>query len=138
MLTSARNTLNGTIISITPGAVHSEVVLSFGNQQVVAIITNASVERLNMKVGESAYALIKSSAIILSKTRPERISARNVLALKINEVIHGAVNAEIKMSLDTTTMTAIITNDSCDELELKAGEEVYAIFKASNVIVGMA
>lgn len=138
MLTSARNTLYGTIASLKPGAVHTEVILSVGSQQIVSTITNESVARLEMKVGDSAYALIKSSSLILAKTRPERISARNVLHVKVDEVIKGAVNAEVKLALGDTTMTAIITNDSCDELMLKKGDEAYAIIKASSVIVGMA
>ncbi len=137
MLTSARNTLYGTITSITPGAVHSEVTLGVGTGAIVATITNESVTRLEMKVGDPAYALIKSSSLILAKTKPQRISARNVLHVNVNEVIKGAVNAEVKLSLGDATMNAIITNDSCDELMLKKGDEAYAIIKASSVIIGM-
>ncbi|MBN2895513.1 MAG: TOBE domain-containing protein [Campylobacterales bacterium] len=137
MLTSARNTLYGTIASLKSGAVQTEVVLSIGSQQIVSTITNESVERLQMKIGDPAYALIKSSSLILAKTKPERISARNVLHVSVEEVIKGAVNAEVKLLFGDATMNAIITNDSCDELMIKKGYEVYAIVKASSVIVGM-
>ena len=66
-----------------------------------------------------------------------RISARNVLSAKVIEVIKGAVNAEIKMSLGNAVLTSIITNESCTELMMKKDDEVYAIFKASSVIIGM-
>ncbi len=137
MLTSARNTIYGTITTLIPGAVYTEVILSIGSQNVVATVTNESVKRLEMKAGESAYALIKSSSLILSKTMPERISARNVLAVEVSEVIHGAVNAEVKMVLGDTLLTAIITNDSCNELDIKTGDAIYTIFKASSVIIGL-
>jgi molybdate transport system regulatory protein len=52
-------------------------------------------------------------------------------------VIKGAVNAEIKMTVGNTTLTSIITNESCEELMMKKDDDVYAIFKASSVIIGM-
>ena len=137
MLTSARNTLYGTIDSVLTGAVNSELILSLGSEKLVATITNESVKNLEITIGSSAYALIKSSSIILAKTKPTRISARNVLAAIVTDVIKGAVNAEIKMSIGNTTLNAIITNESCEELMMKKGDEVYAIFKASSVIIGM-
>lgn len=137
MLTSARNTLYGTVDSIITGAVNSELVLSLGNEKIVATITNESVKNLDISIGNSAYAIIKSSSIILAKTKPARISARNVISAAITEVIKGAVNTEIKMVIGNTTLTSIITNESSDELMMKQGDEVYAIFKASSVIIGM-
>lgn len=137
MLTSARNTLYGTVESVITGAVHSEVTLSLGNERIVATLTNESVRNLEITVGSSAYALIKSSSIILAKTKPERISARNVLCATVTEVIKGAVNSEIKMVVGNVIMTAVITNESCEELMIKPDDTVYAVFKASSVIVGM-
>lgn len=137
MLTSARNTLYGTIKSVVAGAINSEVVLSLGGDEIVATLTNESVKNLEISVGISAYALIKSSSIILAKNKPLRISARNVLLANVTDVIKGAVNAEIKMSVGHTVLTSIITNESCEELMMKKGDEVYAIFKASSVIVGV-
>lgn len=137
MLTSARNTFYGTIEWLGTGTVYTEVVLDLGSDKIVATITNTSAERLKMTIGSSAYALIKSSSLIISRERPKRISARNVLAATVTEVIRGAVNAEIRMRIGDSTMTAIITNDSSDELKLKKDDTVYAIFKASSVILGM-
>jgi molybdate transport system regulatory protein len=137
MLTSARNTLYGTVDSIITGAVNSELILSLGNEKIVATITNESVKNLEITIGSSAYAIIKSSSIILAKTKPARISARNVIPATVTDVIKGAVNAEIKMTLGNTTLTSIITNESCEELMMKQGDDVYAIFKASSVIIGM-
>jgi len=137
MLTSARNTLYGTVDSVINGAVNSELILSLGSEKLVATITNESVKNLEITIGSSAYALIKSSSIILAKTKPSRISARNVIHATVTDVIKGAVNAEIKMTVGNTTLTSIITNESCEELMMKQGDEVYAIFKASSVIIGM-
>lgn len=63
---SARNRLCGTIKRIHEGAVNAEVVLELpGGNTVVAIITEASLEDLGLKVGDAACALIKASHVIL-------------------------------------------------------------------------
>ncbi len=64
--TSARNRLCGTIERIAEGAVNSEVVLALeGGSRLTAIITEGSLETLDLKVGEPACALIKASHVIL-------------------------------------------------------------------------
>ncbi len=67
MKISARNILKGTVIKILPGAVNSEVTLELaGGEQIVSIITNASVESLGLKEGQQAYAVIKASSVMLA------------------------------------------------------------------------
>lgn len=66
MKLSARNVLKGTVKQITPGVVNSEVVIELpGGIEVVSIITKSSVERLGLKVGGEAYAVIKASNVMV-------------------------------------------------------------------------
>jgi len=65
-----------------------------------------------------------------------KISARNVLKGKVKKVVRGAVNSEVTLDLgDDMEIVAIITNTSVDNLELREGEEAYAVIKASNVMI---
>jgi molybdopterin-binding protein len=65
------------------------------------------------------------------------ISARNVLKGKVKKVTTGAVNNEIIVELPGgQEMVSIITKSSSDRLGLKVGKDVYAIVKASNVMIG--
>ncbi len=138
MKTSARNQLFGTITKIIKGAVNGEVELDIGDSyKIVAIITNNSIDSLSFSVGEEAYAIIKASWIIVSKELPKKISARNIIKTKITSVSKGAVNSEIKMEAAGKTLAAIITNESLENLKLKTNDTAYAIFKASNVILGV-
>ena len=67
-----------------------------------------------------------------------KLSARNVLKGKVKSVKKGAVNTEVIILLpNRTELVSIITNASVKELKLKKGKEVYAIIKASNVILGV-
>jgi molybdopterin-binding protein len=67
-----------------------------------------------------------------------QISARNVLKGKIKKVTPGAVNSEIIVEVTGgVEMVSIITKSSAERLGLKVGKEVYAIVKASNVMIGV-
>ncbi len=65
-----------------------------------------------------------------------RLSARNKLRAKVVEVKQGAVTSQVKMSLlSASTLTSIITNEAVEDLALKAGDEVEAIVKSTDVLV---
>lgn len=67
-----------------------------------------------------------------------KISARNILKGKVKAVKHGAVNTEVMIELPGgAEIVSIITKESADHLGLSAGKEVYAVIKASNIMVGV-
>ncbi len=64
------------------------------------------------------------------------ISARNVLKGKVKEVKQGMVNAEVVVELPGgTQIVSVITKESAEKLGLAAGKDVYAVVKASNVMI---
>jgi molybdopterin-binding protein len=66
-----------------------------------------------------------------------KLSARNQLKGKITGVKLGTTTAHIKIDVGGQTITAAITNDSAKELGLENGKEVYAVIKASDVMIGV-
>ncbi len=64
---SARNQLRGTVTSIKLGAVMAEVTVKIGDNEIVAAITRASVERLGLKEGDQATAIIKATEVLIGK-----------------------------------------------------------------------
>lgn len=67
-----------------------------------------------------------------------KLSARNVLKGKVKSIKQGAVNSEVIVQLPGgLEITSIITKTSVDNLNLKEGKDVYAIVKASNVMLGV-
>ena len=64
---SARNRLPGTVKEIKLGQVMAEVTVKVGEYEVVAAITKASVERLGLKVGDSASVVIKATEVMIAK-----------------------------------------------------------------------
>jgi molybdate transport system regulatory protein len=140
MKTSARNQFFGTVSRVWPGAVNDEIELDIaGGQQLVAIVTRESTESLGLQPGRQAFALIKSSSVILvTQAEGARFSARNQLQGSIARLTPGAVNTEVVLDLaGGGTVAAVITNDSALTLELAEGKAATAMFKASSVIVGV-
>jgi len=140
MKVSARNILPGIVKLITKGAVNAEIVLALrGGETVVAVITNSSVERLGLQIGTDAFVIIKASEVMVGKDlESARLSARNILAGKVVELQDGAVNSEVGIQLPGGTMLiASITKESVRSLNLKQGDAVSAIVKASHVMVGV-
>jgi molybdopterin-binding protein len=67
-----------------------------------------------------------------------KISARNMLKGKVKQVKPGAVNTEVIVELPGgAEVVSIITKESAEKLGLAAGKDVYAIVKASNVMIGI-
>jgi molybdopterin-binding protein len=65
-----------------------------------------------------------------------KISARNVLKGKVAKVTHGAVNSEVVVQLPGgAQIVSIITKSSAKGLTLSKGKKVYAVIKASNVMI---
>ncbi len=66
MRISAKNVLKGKVKAILTGAVNAEVLLELeGGVEVTSVITKSSVESLGLKVGGSAYAVIKASNVLI-------------------------------------------------------------------------
>lgn len=66
-----------------------------------------------------------------------RVSARNVLAGTIVEIIKGAVTSHVRLDVGGTIVTSAITNEAVDELGLKVGTKASAVIKASDVMIGI-
>ena len=65
------------------------------------------------------------------------ISARNQLNGKIVGVELGTVMANVKIEIsEPNTITAVITKESAEKLGLAEGDDVAAIIKSTEVIVG--
>lgn len=68
MRLSARNQLQGTVVSVDFGTVMATVVIELpGGQQIVSAITKDSAETLDLEVGDAVTAVIKSTEVMIGK-----------------------------------------------------------------------
>jgi molybdopterin-binding protein len=64
------------------------------------------------------------------------VSARNMLKGKVKHVAPGAVNTEVTVELPGgAEVVSIITKTSAERLNLAVGKDVYAVIKASDVMI---
>jgi len=67
MSTSIRNRLPGTIEKIASDKVVSEIVIRTAAGSVTSIITTGSAQRMNLKEGDSVFAIIKATSVSIGK-----------------------------------------------------------------------
>lgn len=64
---SARNVLKGKVKKVVEGVVNSEITVELpGGIEIVSMITKSSAERLGLKVGKEAMAVIKASNVMIA------------------------------------------------------------------------
>lgn len=64
---SGRNQILGTVIEVRVDGLLARVVLAIGEQRVAAVITAEAVKELDLKRGDSAFALVKATEVMIAK-----------------------------------------------------------------------
>jgi len=63
------------------------------------------------------------------------ISARNKLRGKIQEIVLGDIMAHVVVDVGGNLIESVITRRSAEELQLKKGDTVAAVVKATEVMI---
>jgi len=66
-----------------------------------------------------------------------RISARNQIKGTVVEVKKGATTSHVRIDIGGNIVTSSITNEAVDELDIKVGNAVTVVIKASDVMIGV-
>ena len=83
--------------------------------------------------GGAGHAVVRGEDVVLARQHPSPSSARNVLEGRIIEVAPNGVLARVTIAVGTSTLVAIVTQESATTLELAAGAPVVASIKATAV-----
>ncbi|GAA3221962.1 molybdopterin-binding protein [Dactylosporangium siamense] len=139
MQLSIRNQLAGTVESVATGEAMSTVRVRLdGGQEVTAAITAESARDLALTEGTAVLALVKSTEVAVAAATVPRISIRNQLAGTITAVEHGAVMTTVKLAVaGGVTVTAAITKDAAEDLDLAEGAPAVALIKSTEVSVAL-
>jgi molybdate transport system regulatory protein len=139
MRLSIRNQLDGVIETVTRGEVMATVqTVLAGGQQVTAAITLEAVDDLGLTEGKNVRVLLKSTEVALATGPIDNLSIRNQLTGTVSNVDHGAVMTTVKVTIaGGQTVTAAITKDGAEDLELSVGDEVTALVKSTEVSIAV-
>ena len=138
MQISARNQLLAIIEDIHIDKVNANIILKTkSNQRLVSSISNNSIENLTLEKDKEVLAIFKSNSVMISTNNLKGFSARNKIKGFISKLNFSEVNCEVNLLVnDTDVITSVITAESARELELKINQEVYAIIKSSDIMIG--
>lgn len=135
---SSRNMISGSIKEFSSAEYNTKIELSICDDvSLFAIIPTATFIDMELKKGDKVFALVQESSIMLSTSQLHGISARNILKSTISALKTDAVSTEVKLSIGKNTLTSAISNDSLKALKLEIGKEVYAIIKATDIIISI-
>jgi molybdopterin-binding protein len=65
--TSARNQLKGTIVGVKVDGVMAQIDMACGPYRIVSLMSREAAEDLNLKPGDSATAVMKSTMVIVER-----------------------------------------------------------------------
>lgn len=136
---SARNQLKVKVLKIQKGAVESEIFLQHHDEEIfMAIITNDSLQTLDLKVSTEVYALFKANAVVISTDISLKKSDRNRFVGKVNRISRGNFDAELVVELQGgSTICSTMSIEALEELKIQNGMEVVAFCKPNSIILGI-
>ncbi len=83
--------------------------------------------------GGAGHAVVRGEDVILARQHQDQTSARNAVEGRIVEVAPDGVLARVTVAVGTSTLVAIVTQESATTLGLAAGVSVVASIKATAV-----
>ena len=65
-----------------------------------------------------------------------KISARNRLKGRVKKVVRGDITSMVKIEItEPATVTAVITKEAVEDLQIKEGDEVEAVIKSTEIMI---
>ncbi len=136
--TSARNSFFGKVQEIRQSDIQAYIRLAtIGGQELTAIITNDSLERLGLNKGRLVKAEIKAPWIILQKGKKEPLSsAENRFSGTVTRINKGELYTEYAIRIaDGTELCAVVSTMDTQRMNLTAGSAVWALFSCYAVVL---
>lgn len=134
---SARNVFRTEVVELRRWPVDVEVTLALGPDRVLrAIVTNASVEDLELAPGRRVLALVKASFVHLVGPDAAPKSRRNVFSGTVRSRVDAEVNSEVHVEIGGgRTIVAVVPRQTAEDLDVVAGGEATVAFDPDHVIL---
>jgi len=124
--------LKATIVSIETVENLNIVKFSFNN----TILTMMSLDlNSDIKIGTKVSLAIKPTHVAIAKDFNGIVSYSNQINTIINDIDNGKLLSSIKLGINDTIIESIITVESSQKMNLKVGDSVIALIKASEISI---
>jgi molybdate transport system ATP-binding protein len=91
------------------------------------------VPHIGRTIGDKVRIRIDADDVMLALTKPEGVSANNVLSAAVAAIREDGPNADVQLRLKSALLVARITRRSLERLGLKPGTQVFALIKSVTV-----
>jgi molybdate transport system ATP-binding protein len=122
---------------LLPGAVLEARVAGHdephGLSELVLAAERLIVPRIDRPVGDAVRIRIDAPDVMLALSRPEGVSANNILSASIAAIEETGAHADVQLVLGDARLIARITRRSLDRMGLKPGMPVFAVIKSVTV-----
>ena len=81
-------------------------------------------------------ALLGAPVSVMASHSAMSISARNRLRGRISRLTLDGLMAEVQMRIGEQDLVSMITRSSAERLMLKVGDEVFAVIKSTEIMIG--
>lgn len=136
---SSKNVLNAKIIDVKTQGLISLIYAKLDNDKSFkAMITSDSANDLGLKPNSNAIMIFKANSVIVAKNECSiRTSCSNELNGKVISINEGSVYAIVDVDCLGVVITASITKESLNKMQIKLNDNVNVLIKATNVVVGI-
>ncbi len=125
--------LSGTITKMNQINSNYEITIALQcGQELTCIESETFVQAKELTCDDEVQFLIETSNIVLTCDVSTN-SARNLLLGVIESIHDDGINSNITINCDQDQIHAKITTASCQKLQLKSNDTIYASFKAYNI-----
>ena len=137
LTTSARNQISCSVKAIEAHGLSSQLTLELrGGDTLIANITTTSVRNMGLESGSDAYAIIKSSDVVITAEAPGSAADMNVIEGEITSIQRSSENAEVTLQLTGgTKLIGVMSPETSRAFE--SGMHVYASVAKRHVIIGV-
>jgi molybdate transport system regulatory protein len=130
------NQLAGCIAEVACVGGISLVDIAVGGDQLTAMLVETPERATYLRKGSKVRVLFKETEVSLAKGLSGRLSLRNRLASVVRKIDLGQLLAEVELGYQESVLVSIITRRSVERMDLAVGDEVEALIKANEVMLG--
>ncbi|MBS1214434.1 MAG: hypothetical protein H6R26_3051 [Proteobacteria bacterium] len=130
------NQLPAHIVAIATQGAISLVDADVAGDTLTSIMVETPESAPYLRVGGEVLLLFKETEVSLAKNLSGLLSLRNRLKARVKALTVGELLAEVELDYRGHTVVSVITRRAVERLQLAVGDEVEALIKANELLLG--